>query len=59
MEKTYDSKCHALAMLFLLDGPLKDKEQELAKHAHELAWEIQCTIENYIMGLDEEKKEDK
>lgn len=49
--KTYDPKCHELALAFLVDFP-KLNEERRAKYAHAMACEIQSAIEDYIAAED-------
>lgn len=50
-ERTYDSECLTLAQHFLDDVEV-GSEDELKKHAHKLAQEIQQTIEDYIENIE-------
>jgi hypothetical protein len=47
--RAYDPKCHELAVAFLEELELSDRD--LAQRAHELAQEIQNTIEDFFSGM--------
>jgi hypothetical protein len=59
--KTYDTKCWDIAEYFLADvrlgdlWPLSDDEKQ--RHAHELAYEVQQVVEDYIRDIEQRSEE--
>jgi hypothetical protein len=51
--KTYDQACYDLAAHFLEDEPCFNDKPLFEKHCHNLALEIQQTVEDWFFTPDE------
>ncbi|MGY3615715.1 hypothetical protein [Bradyrhizobium sp. USDA 10063] len=48
MTKTYDPECYALAEHFMQDEPVRNDPELYALYCHDLALEIQQTVEDFF-----------